>query len=337
MAQCAHLVNYSVLPDCEVVALAELRPELGRRVAEHYGVPRVYASHTEMIANEQLDCIVASQQFQIHGRLVPELARAGVPILTEKPIAGSPEGARRIIAALDEHRTCMMVGYHKRSDPAVMYAKAVVEDLKTSGELGRLQYVRIVMPGGDWVAGGFSHMIRTDEPMPELVYEEWPEGMDQPTTAAYHSFTNFYIHQVNLMRHLMGEAYSLDYVDPSDKVLVMHSASGVTGTLEMAPYCTTRDWNEEAFVCFERGYVKISLPAPLAVNRCGQVEILRTPEGDGYPITTRPTMPWVHAMRQQAINFLRAVRGETASLCGAPEAHEDLLVAREYIRLKLGR
>ncbi len=31
MGQCAHLKNYATLSDCDVVGLAELRPELGRR------------------------------------------------------------------------------------------------------------------------------------------------------------------------------------------------------------------------------------------------------------------------------------------------------------------
>ncbi|OPZ20945.1 MAG: hypothetical protein BWZ10_00573 [candidate division BRC1 bacterium ADurb.BinA364] len=47
-------------------------------------------------------------------------------------------------------------------------------------------------------------------------------------------------------------------------------------------------------------------------------------------------MPSVHAMRQQAINFLKAVRGEMAPLCGAEEGLEDLRVAREYVRLLMG-
>jgi hypothetical protein len=41
-------------------------------------------------------------------------------------------------------------------------------------------------------------------------------------------------------------------------------------------------------------------------------------------------------MRQQAINFLRAVRGEMKPLCDSVEALEDLKVAREYLRLWKG-
>jgi predicted dehydrogenase len=63
------------------------------------------------------------------------------------------------------------------------------------------------------------------------------------------------------------------------------------------------------------------------------VEVLTDPGGDAVPETTRPHLPWVGSMRQQAMNFLAAVRGERPPTCDAAEALEDLRVAREYIRL----
>ncbi len=90
-------------------------------------------------------------------------------------------------------------------------------------------------------------------------------------------------------------------------------------------------------MCFEKGYVKLELPAPLATNRPGRVEILRDPGDGATPQTIVPQLPWVHAMRQQAINFVRALQGEIKPLCDAAEALEDLKVAREYIRLWKGR
>ncbi len=49
-----------------------------------------------------------------------------------------------------------------------------------------------------------------------------------------------------------------------------------------------------------------------------------------------PALPWIHAMRQQALNFVNAIKGETKPLCDAPEALEDLKVARQYIKLQRG-
>jgi len=336
MGQCAHLKNYYTLPDCEVVALAELREKQGKAVARHYRVPKVYKEAAEMLANEQLDAIVASQPFTRHGTLIPELLKAGKPVFTEKPLAGSIEAGQRILDALAASSTWMMIGYHKRSDPATMYAKAQIDALKASGELGRMRLVRILMPAGDWVANGFTELIRSDDPNPPLQWDPPASDMDKTAYDAYISFVNYYIHQVNLMRHLLGEPYKVTYADPSGVILAGVSTSGVACVLEMTPYRTTVDWQESALVAFEKGYVKLELPAPLASNRPGRVEIL-CDSGDGKtPEVSSPHLPWVHAMRQQAINFVAAVRGERPPLCTAQEAMEDLKVARDYLRLWKG-
>ena len=63
MGQMAHLRNYVTLEDCEVVAIAELRPKTRELVARRYGVAKTYADHREMLATEELDGVVASQPF----------------------------------------------------------------------------------------------------------------------------------------------------------------------------------------------------------------------------------------------------------------------------------
>jgi len=332
MGQCAHLRNYVTVPECEVVALAELRPKLREAVARKYGVARTYASAADMLAKEKLDGIVASQQFDKHGSIIPPLYQAKVPIFTEKPIAASVEVGEKILAALKASGTWHMVGYHKRSDPATMFAKAEIDRLKATGELGKLRYVRVVMPAGDWIAGGFNDLINSDEPVPAIP-SDVTEGWDSP----HFRFVNYYIHQVNLLRHLLGESYRVTFADKGGILLIAESASGVTGTIELSPYNTTIDWQESALVGFEKGFVKLELPAPVALNRPGRVEFFRDPGNGVTPQSIVSQMPWIHAMRQQAMNFIRAIKGEIKPLCDAAEALEDLKVAREYIRLWTGK
>lgn len=336
MGQCAHLKNYVTVEGCEIVALAELREALGQAVATRYGIPNVYPSHEAMLANEELDAIVASQPFDRHGLLVPELLKAGVPVFTEKPLAASVEAGEKVVEAVASSGTWHMVGYHKRSDPATMLAKAEIDRLKASGELGAITYVRILMPAGDWVAAGFNDMVRVPGDYPAVDRDPPASDMDAETYAKYTSFVNYYIHQVNLMRHLLGEPYAVTYAEPSGVLLAGQSAGGVACTIEMSPYQTTLDWQESALVCFEHGYVKLDLPAPLASNRPGRVEFFSDPGPTTTPETRVPQLPWIHAMRQQAMNFVAAVKGEAQPPCQAAEALEDLRVARAYIRLFTG-
>jgi predicted dehydrogenase len=289
-----------------------------------------------MLAGERLDGIVCTQPFTRHGVILPELFQTGLPVLTEKPLAGSLEVGERLVQAMQAGGSWHMVAYHKRSDPAAAYAHAEIERLKQSGELGKLRYVRITMPPGDWIAGGFNELINEGDPAPALDFDPPASDLDQKGNDDYIRFVNYYIHQVNLMRFLLGEPYRAVYADPHEVLLVGESASGVTCTLEMAPYQTTIDWQESALVCFERGYAKLDLPAPVALNRPGRVEVFKDPGLGATPQAITPQLPWVHAHRQQAINFLRAIKGEIKPPCDSVEALEDLRIARDYLRLLRG-
>jgi hypothetical protein len=193
---------------------------------------------------------------------------------------------------------------------------------------------RILMPDGDWLANGFIGLLGAGDKLEGALEQETPTGdFDDDTYKRYVGFVNYYIHQVNLMRHLLGEDYAVKYADPSGVLLAIESDSGVAGTIEMAPYRTTVAWEEEALVAFEKGYLKLRLPAPLAVNRAGELEIYADPGDGAEPVRTFPTMPWVGAMQQQAANFVSVCRGEMAPPCDAATAVKDLTTAADYINL----
>ncbi|MFH0795579.1 MAG: Gfo/Idh/MocA family oxidoreductase [Candidatus Omnitrophota bacterium] len=334
MGQCAHLKNYVTIPDCQVVAIAELRRDTAKKVAARYAIPRIYTDHREMLSREQLDGIVASQPFNRHGILIPALMKAGVPVFVEKPLAGSVPVGGKIAEAVKAGGTFLMVGYHKRSDPATMYAKEAIDRLKLSGELGKLKYIRILMPAGDYIANGFVDLVKGNDAQPNLKTDPLPPDMSEKTYREYLSFVNYYIHQVNLMRHLLGEPYSVRYADQSGVLLVGESTSGIPCLIEMSPYETTIDWQETALVCFEHGWIKLSLPAPLAINRAGRVEVFKDPGKSATPQIIVPQLPWISAMRQQAINFIRAIKREIPPMTTAEEALLDLQVAKDYLSLR---
>ena len=338
MGQAAHLRHYVQVPECEVVALAEIRPELGKKVAQKWGVSNVYTDVEEMLAKEKLDALVASQPFTRHGTLIPALLKHGLPVLTEKPIAGSVEMGEKVLEAAKAAKVDMMIAYHKRSDLAAMAAKKEIDALKKSGELGKMTYIRMIMPAGDWVANGFCQNIDSKEDFPPLEWDPPASDMDKETYDAYGAFVNYYIHQVNFIRYMLGETWKPTYAASSGLMLAGESASGISCTLEMSPYVTTIDWQEEVLVCFERGWIKVTLPAPLTTNRASKLEVFRDPGNGVAPKHEEIQLPWVGAMWQQARNFVAAVAGNRdVACCTAGDALEDIKFAREYIRLARGK
>lgn len=337
MGQCAHLVNYAALPECRVVALAEPMREKAGRVAARYGVPRHYATADEMLDREDIDAIVAIQPFWFHGSILPSLLARKKPVMIEKPLANTPEVADKLLRETERSGTPVYVAYHKRSDPAVMYAMQKIDALRRTGRCGAMTYLRMTVPGGDYIQGGFAHRIDTDEQLPALEPDPAPEGWNNEVPPVpYNEFVNYYIHHINLMRHLLGEGYEIEHVDRGARVIQTRSITGITGVIEMRPFTTPGDWCESVLVCFEYATIRIDLPAPLAVNRSGRVMVYEGSDS-GPPIHTQPQLPYIHAMRQQASHFIAAARGGDTPLCAASEARQDLDLAADYHALLKSR
>jgi hypothetical protein len=144
------------------------------------------------------------------------------------------------------------------------------------------------------------------------------------------SFVNYYIHQVNLMGFLFDEDFRLTYTEKSGVLLGVESASGIPGILEMSPYSTNQEWHEAALACFEKGFVKVELPAPLAAQHAGKVTVYRNAQEKEY--YTTPVLPYISAMRNQAANFIRAINGEKRAPCSSADAAKDLQIAWDYIK-----
>jgi len=332
MGQVAHLKNYSELDDCEVVAIAEPRKKLAESVAAKYNVKNICSNHHELISNYKLDAIVASQPFNYHAILIPDILKAKIPVFTEKPITVSIEAGEKLAKLAKENNTIYMVGYHKRSDPAMEYAKNLIDTWKKSGEFGKMSYVRITMPEGDW-GNGIAGFIESDEAYPANEKETPINYFNDKFNRDYVAFVNYYIHQINAMRFLLGEDYKLTFADKSGVMLATESDSGVCGVIEMSPYHNTTDWQETLLVCFDYAYIKVELPPPLAMQRAGVVTVMRDNKKEQAYIT-QPILPNIHAMKNQAKNFIAAVKKEKPVTCNPEDAVKDLIIAKEYIKLK---
>lgn len=332
MGQVAHMTRYAHLEDCRMVALAEPRSRLAAAVAARYGIPRVYHDHRALLAAGGVDAVVASQPYRHHAAIVPDILEAKVHLFTEKPLCLGVAVGRRLAELARAAGVVYMVGYHKRSDPAVEEAVRIVREWREGGSQGPMRLVRITMPPGDWT-GGAPAPIRTDEPYPDLTIEPLPEEFDEAAGREYDAFVNYYIHQVNALRLFFGEPYQVTHADPAGTVLVARSRSGVCGIIEMTPYSTSTGWEESVLVGFERGYVAVDLPPPLAAQRAGRLRIRRR-DASGREEVIEPVLPPVSAMRRQAENFLAAVRGTRPPACGPDEALADLETASAYLRAK---
>lgn len=335
MGQLAHIENYATIPDCELVALAEGRGQTAKAVAQRYGIKKVYSNHKEMLEQAELDGVVAVMWYSLFHAVVPDIINAGLPVATEKPICVKVETAKKMVSAAEEKGVIYQVGYMKRHDPASKLVRQVVQQWRESGECGRMNYIRITMPSGDWIYE-MDAPINLGDPVPAYeneTPEPMPDWMLEPMKGAYNAFINFYIHQVNLLRYLMGEDYKVTHVDRDQRIMIATSDSGATCVLEMASYGLRNVWHEFYRICFDGGKIELQLPAPMARQRAGKVSIYK---GSGFtnsePETIEPDLPQKWCFLEQARHFVECIRDGKPTISPASDAIKDLDVSEQYIR-----
>lgn len=331
MGQRAHIANYAALPDVELTALAEGRTETAKAVAQRYGIKTTYSNHKEMLQKAKLDAVVAIVWFTLHHAVVPDILEKGLPLLTEKPICVSLKTGKKFLKQVEKNDTIYQVGYNKRCDPATRFVKKKIAQWKQSKEFGSLNYLRVTMPPGDWIFEmdppintGDKASYDNEKP------ERSPGWMTDEQAKVYMDFVNYYIHQVNLIRYLLNEDYSVEYVDSSGKILVAKSNSGVSIVLEMGTYEVVNEWHEFYEAFFDKGKIKLSLPAPLARQRAGEVEIYKNRGSNS--VYEKPVIAQKWSMLEQSRFFIDAVKNKKRSISPALDAVKDLEIAEDYVK-----
>src|SRR5215213_6392827 len=91
-----HLRAYAVIPDVEVVGVADARIESAVAGAEMVGA-RPYASYEDLVAAEDVEVVDVCLPTALHRDLTLRAAREGRHVILEKPIARTMEDAQEIV------------------------------------------------------------------------------------------------------------------------------------------------------------------------------------------------------------------------------------------------
>jgi predicted dehydrogenase len=333
MGQIAHIHNYAQLTDeCELVAVADMRTGLARKVADRYGIAEIYPDHQTMLAQADIDAVVAIMGYAHHHAMIPDVLNAGKHVLTEKPMGCQAENARAWKEIADEKGVLYLVGYMKRWDLGTLETLRVINEWKDSGEYGALNYVRCTMAGTDWEWVN-EKAIQSDEQVASGPSAEgFPGRFTSDEADYYNTQINFYVHQVNLLRYLLGEDYDLTYTHPSGFVLTATTESGIPVTLEMSQSRINRTWDEVYTFSFEKGDIQLSLPAPLRHQINGEV-VIRRNVGETYETITPNIAPPSWSFMEQARGFLACIREGKLPFDSTGEAIRDLEIFEQQVDL----
>lgn len=337
MAQKVHLPNCRAIPNCQVLALAEVRQDLGRQVQSRLGIPKLYADHQAMLADPELDAIAVSAAFTLQGEIARDALLAGKDVFMEKPMAVSLHQADAILAAEQQSGKRLMVGYMKRYDAGNELVKAQLEDFQANGALGAITYARNHGFCGDWIGGLDTPMDRSNAPLPTAP-TIGPEWLPKEFLKPYVDYLQQYTHNINLLRWFLnaGDDVHVRVVDLDDDGytgIVIFDMAGVRAVLESGRISHYR-WDEETQIYFQHGWVKTWAPPLLLKQVPAEVEIYRAGEEQVFsrPI---PQPTWTWSYKRELEHFVECLQTGAPFRSSAADTRTDVRLFEDIFRIYL--
>ncbi len=174
--------SVAYVADADAKSAADLAQSAGAKVATPEAI----------IAAKDVDAILICSPTDTHADYIEAAARAGKPILCEKPVSLSAERTRACLKVVEKAKVTLMIGFNRRHDPNF----AALEQRLRQGDAGAIEIITI---------------ISRDPSPPPVSYIERSGGL----------YRDMMIHDFDMARFLMGEefttvhAFGSSLVDPA--------------------------------------------------------------------------------------------------------------------------
>ncbi len=343
MAQNVHLPNFAALENCELIALAEKRPSLARKVAARYGIPTTYNHHSELAEDFNIDAVALSAGYAEQGEIAADLLEAGKHVFMEKPMAVSLNQAHRILEGARSTGARLMIAYMKRYDAGNVLLRDTIDRWKSDKQMGEILYARNHGFCGDWLAALEPNLLITTDEVLERVspLDRLPPWLPQEKASAYIAYLQQYSHNINLLRYLLGaeeieqvrvESVSLD--ENGLIVVVVLNLANVRCVIESAN-TDFHAWDEHTQVYFQRGWLKTVVPPAFNRSAYSEVEIYERGSVPSYTYPVPAPLPMWH-YREEARHFVTALRTGAAFRSSGEDALLDVWLNEEIYKRFVG-
>ncbi len=325
MMQITHLPSLLQIADVELVALAELDRARAEKLAAAYRIPRICGSAGDLADYAgELDCAVVVTLKEHHAAAIIPLLEAGVPVFTEKPLAGSRADAEKIHAASARTGTPVMVGYMRQFDPAVQLARKLLAE----GRIGDVRFAQFRDFGGNSQMGAATLHALPIEPQPDVTApastaRPSPEESLQRTLVEWFEL---WVHDVNLTRHLLGDPTGLRYASLGPPRLAVLDYATHETVLEVGRLAyANAPWDQAATIYGTTGRIELVHAPPLLFRQPSAVT-LHTPAG-----ATRLHVPSREGFTEEIRYFLRCIQQGVAPTPNAAEGLADIKLCEQIV------
>ena len=303
-------------PDVHLAAIAD-PTEAGRAFAQTLGVPW-HADHRELLRERQVGAAIVATPNATHLPVGLDCIARGVPVLVEKPIAGTLADGLALCEAAEAARVPLLVAHHRRHNPIQRRARELV----ASGALGRPVAVN-----------GMATWLKPDSYF-ELAWRRQAGG--GPVLINL-------IHDIDQLRFMLGEIVEVQastsnaargFEVEDTAAVLLRFASGTLGTLVVSD-ATPAPWNWDLASGEAAHYVQQPVNS---MHLCGtegsltlpRLELWRYPGARGWheALAVQRTMPHRRDPYEEQLRHLRAVaEGREQPLCSGRDGLGTLRVA----------
>jgi len=93
-----HAASFGMIPDAaEVVAVASPTPGNAKKLADRYGIDRVFKDYKKMLAVKDIEMVTIAAPNNLHAQMTVDIANAGKHVVCEKPLCMTLEEADLMI------------------------------------------------------------------------------------------------------------------------------------------------------------------------------------------------------------------------------------------------
>lgn len=234
-------------PNATLVVVSDPVEEAGTALAQEYGA-RWTASAEDVIADPEVDAVIICSPTPFHAEQILAAAKAGKPVLCEKPVAMDVETIDQLEKDLEGLDPVVMIGFNRRFDPSFAH----IHDMVSDGTIGKVEQVTI---------------ISRDPALPSLDYIATSGGI----------FKDMTIHDFDTARFFLGDITSIvaigQHLDPIMKdtgdydgvVITLTNAEGATATITNSRHCAS-GYDQRLEVFGDRGTLNADNIRPTTVR-----------------------------------------------------------------------
>lgn len=139
-----HMTRVKAHPNAVLAAIAGRDRGRAEAVAAAHQVPHVYGGFEELIASGEVDALVVVAPDELHERIALAALDAGIHVLCEKPLARTPQEARRMTDAAEASGLVNMSYFALRTSPHHRYLHKLVAE----GLIGRVRTASFTLAHG---------------------------------------------------------------------------------------------------------------------------------------------------------------------------------------------